>query len=78
VRSADQILVLENGTIVERGNHDQLMALGGRYAAMIEREQRRESTQADIEEAFDEEDREPVVAGPATTNRTGDVQRNGR
>ncbi|MEM9669165.1 MAG: ABC transporter ATP-binding protein [Pseudomonadota bacterium] len=32
VRAADQILVLENGTIAERGSHDQLIVQGGRYA----------------------------------------------
>ena len=32
VQSADQILVLDKGRIVERGRHDALRALGGRYA----------------------------------------------
>jgi ABC-type multidrug transport system fused ATPase/permease subunit len=36
VRAADTILVVEDGRIVERGNHDQLLALGGRYAELYE------------------------------------------
>ncbi|MEM1134122.1 MAG: ABC transporter ATP-binding protein [Pseudomonadota bacterium] len=32
VRAADQILVLGDGTIAERGNHDDLLAANGRYA----------------------------------------------
>ncbi len=36
VRMADRIVVLEGGSIVEEGSHNQLMALGGRYAAMFE------------------------------------------
>jgi ATP-binding cassette subfamily B protein len=36
VRSADRILVLENGKITEEGTHDQLARLGGRYAEMFE------------------------------------------
>ena len=31
IKKADQILVIESGKIVERGNHDELIALGGRY-----------------------------------------------
>ncbi len=36
VRMADRIVVLEAGRLVEEGSHTQLMALGGRYAAMFE------------------------------------------
>jgi ABC-type multidrug transport system fused ATPase/permease subunit len=36
VRAADMILVVEDGRIVERGTHDQLMARGGRYTELYE------------------------------------------
>jgi ATP-binding cassette subfamily B protein len=35
VRDADQILVLDGGRIVERGTHDELLELSGRYAALL-------------------------------------------
>ena len=34
VRSADRIIVMREGTIIEEGNHDQLMGQGGHYAEL--------------------------------------------
>ena len=36
VRRADHIVVLDGGRVVEEGSHAELIALGGRYAAMFE------------------------------------------
>ena len=36
VRMADQILVLDGGGIIEAGSHDELVEMGGRYAALYE------------------------------------------
>lgn len=38
IRSADQILVLEGGAIVERGTHAELIALGGRYRQLYDKQ----------------------------------------
>ncbi|MBI4876796.1 MAG: ABC transporter ATP-binding protein [Acidobacteria bacterium] len=38
VRNADRILVLENGVIVEQGSHEELIALGGYYADLYQKQ----------------------------------------
>ena len=38
IADADLIVVLENGVISEQGRHDDLLAMGGRYAAMWQRQ----------------------------------------
>jgi len=43
IRSADQILVLEGGEIVERGTHDELLAAGGRYRQLYDKQYHFES-----------------------------------
>lgn len=40
VKSADEIFVLEAGEIIERGSHDALLAKGGKYADMWQRQAR--------------------------------------
>jgi ATP-binding cassette, subfamily B, bacterial len=39
VRDADQIVVLDGGRIVERGSHEELLERGGRYAALVSRDE---------------------------------------
>jgi len=46
VRDADQILVFDEGAIVERGRHDELLAAGGRYAALHKAQQLEEEIEA--------------------------------
>ena len=36
VRSADRIIVLQDGNIIEEGSHDELLALGGHYAELYD------------------------------------------
>src|SRR3954447_2381010 len=39
VRDADQIVLLDKGEVAERGTHDELLSLGGRYAALVARDE---------------------------------------
>lgn len=65
IQSADQILVLEHGEIVERGTHEQLLELNGRYRQLYDKQYRFERDRfINPGEDFTPEP-EPVVAKPA-------------
>src|SRR6516165_6084170 len=51
---ADQIIVLDQGVIVERGNHHQLMAKGGLYASMWNRQREAAAAREKLELVDDE------------------------
>jgi len=53
---ADLILVLENGRVVEQGNHEQLVAAGGRYAEMWSEQLRRRNENEDLVAALASDD----------------------
>src|SRR5205807_9435078 len=38
IRDADEIVVIDGGRIVEQGTHDELLERGGRYAALVSRD----------------------------------------
>jgi ABC-type multidrug transport system fused ATPase/permease subunit len=59
IESADQILVLEGGRIVERGRHEELLALGGRYRQLYNRQY---GLETDLFANPGEEDVTPVPA----------------
>ncbi|MFJ6086872.1 ABC transporter ATP-binding protein [Streptomyces sp. NPDC092369] len=44
VRDADQIVVLDSGHVAERGTHEELLELDGRYAALVRRDAQLEPT----------------------------------
>lgn len=65
IRAADQILVIEGGEIVERGGHAELIALGGRYRQLHDRQHRLESDRfVNPGEDFTPEPTPPPAATP--------------
>src|SRR5881396_3574661 len=64
IRSADQILVMERGEIVERGTHAELLAAGGRYKQLYDRQYNFERNQfINPGEDFTPEPERPVAVG---------------
>lgn len=58
IRDASWIVVLEGGEIVEQGRHDELLAAGGRYWALLNRQQ--------LEDAIEDDDDNIELVQPVT------------
>ena len=50
VRDASQVIVLDRGEVVERGTHASLISAGGRYTALLQRQQLEEAIEGTDEE----------------------------
>ncbi len=48
IRAADLILVMDDGLLVERGHHDELVALGGIYADLVAAQMARSEEAAEL------------------------------
>jgi ATP-binding cassette, subfamily B, putative efflux pump len=71
IRRADQILVVEQGKIVERGRHEELLGQGGLYHSLYTRQYNLESNlfRNPGEGAVAEEEKKPLVAADSATSR---------
>ena len=70
IRSADQILVMEGGEIVERGTHDELLARDGRYRQLYDKQYKLETNRF----INPGEDWTPEPPKPATPARPASTQ----
>jgi ATP-binding cassette subfamily B protein len=62
IRDASWIVVLEGGRIVEQGRHEELLAAGGRYWSLLNRQQ--------LEDAIEDDTEDTELAQPAAEDRT--------
>jgi ATP-binding cassette subfamily B protein len=69
VVGADEIIVLDNGEIVERGTHQQLLQTGGLYAGMWNRQREAEEARAKLARA--DEARVPPNRNPPAVEENG-------
>jgi ABC-type transport system involved in Fe-S cluster assembly fused permease/ATPase subunit len=64
VVTADEIIVLEAGRIIERGNHDTLMRLGGLYASMWDRQREADEAAERLRQVQETDTMGVVLRGP--------------
>lgn len=65
VVDADEILVLDRGQIIERGRHSELVALGGQYASMWNKQKEAAEARERLKAVENDPDVAPGIARPA-------------
>jgi ABC-type transport system involved in Fe-S cluster assembly fused permease/ATPase subunit len=65
VIDADEILVLDHGQIIERGRHGELLALGGHYASMWNKQREAAAAREKLKEVENDPDVAPGIAKAA-------------
>src|SRR5205814_1624295 len=78
VKDADEILVLDEGRIAERGTHLELLEHGGLYAQMYRRQLLEEELDVDVDQAeherrIHEQQPEPTTFRPRMQQDGGDI-----
>ena len=61
VKNADKIIVLDNGEVTEQGNHEQLLAAGGRYSEMWKLQQTTSQNRSNDVDVTDHCDKKQVI-----------------
>ena len=74
ITKADQIVVLSEGRVAERGTHDDLLAAGGRYASMWRKQIRAQKAAVEAQE-LQERARNLLEAGGGSSNEQSEDER---
>ena len=72
IRRAEQILVVESGRVIERGNHDALYAMSGRYYDLYTRQH---GVESNLFLAPGEGDAQPELSGDGDASSAARTQR---
>jgi ATP-binding cassette subfamily B protein len=72
VVDADEIIVLDRGRIAERGRHEELLAMDGKYAAMWNRQREADAAREKLDETL--QDASPVPLSVAESDDDGGVE----